>query len=72
MSYENTQCPCGGKKLIETMLCVECEQSLGGSFDRRRMEDPTASWEDRRASAIRLLTVARKRQAALPLAYSLR
>lgn len=72
MSYENNQCPCGGKKLIETMLCVECEQSFAGCFDRRCMEDPTVSWEDRRAAAIRLLAVARKRQASLPLAYSFR
>lgn len=28
MSYENTQCPCGGKKLIDTMLCSECEAFL--------------------------------------------
>ena len=76
MSYENNQCVCGGKKPTETMLCDECEAAVAGSFDRKRMDDKTASYEDRRRSAIFVLSVCRKRKhqqqaALLPLAFRL-
>jgi hypothetical protein len=35
MSYENTSCPCGEKKLTDTMLCAACETAVGGSYDRK-------------------------------------
>jgi len=70
MSYENNKCPCGGRKLTETMLCDECEKAVAGTFDRLRMDDKSAILEDRRRSAIRVLAVARKRQGSLPLAFS--
>lgn len=71
MSYENTHCVCGGQKLRETFLCAACEQSVTGTFDRTRMDDASAPWEDRRSAAIRVLAQARQRQCnRLPLAFS--
>lgn len=69
MSYDNTHCPCGGKKMTETMLCPECEVAVAGTFDRQEMDNPHASFEKRRNAAIRVLAVARRRTAKLPLAY---
>jgi hypothetical protein len=70
MSYENTHCPCGGEKARETMICPECEAAVAGTYDRKRMDDPLATWEQRRRSAILVLAVSRQRRKAdLPLAY---
>lgn len=62
MSYENTKCPCGGKKPTETMLCADCENAVAGTYDRVLMDNPNAGFGDRRRSAIRVLSVARRRQ----------
>ena len=43
------------------MLCGACEDHVAGSFDRSRMDDLTAPWAQRRAAAIRVLAVSRKR-----------
>jgi len=43
------------------MLCAECEQYVAGSFDRRRMDDETSTWAQRRAAAIRVLSAVRTR-----------
>jgi hypothetical protein len=72
MSYENTQCVCGGRKLTDTMLCADCEKAVEGTFDRREMENPAATWEQRRNAAIRCLAVARRRNPSLPLTYACR
>ena len=61
MSYENEKCPCGDKKLTDTMLCGACEAVVAGTFDRVEMVDPAASFESRRNAAIRVLSVARRR-----------
>jgi hypothetical protein len=61
MSYEDTNCPCGGRKERETMLCQLCEQHVAGSFDRRRMDDESSTWGQRRAAAIRVLAAVRTR-----------
>jgi hypothetical protein len=61
MSYENTQCPCRGQKLPETMLCPDCETAVAGTYDRREMDNPAAPLEARRAAAIRILAVSRRR-----------
>lgn len=71
MSYKNTRCPCGGQKLTETMLCPACETAVAGTYDRREMDNRAAPLEARRAAAIRLLAVSRRRQSRLPLAYGL-
>lgn len=61
MSYDTTQCPCGGRKQVDTMLCDACELALAGTHDRNRMDDPTANWSARRSAAIRVLAQARRR-----------
>lgn len=67
MSYDNTQCPCGGRKLVETMLCAECERTFASAPDRRRMDDTTADWSVRRSAAILVLAQARRRRLGLKL-----
>lgn len=63
MSWENTDCPCGGKKERETMLCPDCvahfqkeRPSLFDYLDTRR------PLESRRSSAIILCSLARRRK----------
>jgi len=61
MSYEDTNCPCGDRKLTDTMLCDACMADLA---DRREMAI-FRSGEDvgtRRHSAIMLLALARGRK----------
>lgn len=72
MAYENNKCPCGGRKLTDTMLCADCEKAVGGTFDRTQMDNPNESFEARRNAAIRVLSVSRRRNASLPLAFSVR
>ena len=62
MSYDNTHCVCGGRKLVETMLCGDCETFVSSKPERARMDDPTATWEARRGAAIRVLAQARRRK----------
>lgn len=61
MSWENTECPCGGEKLRETMICALCEAMVAGTYDRQRMDDPAVPLEQRRAAAIRVLAASRRR-----------
>jgi hypothetical protein len=63
MSYEDTSCPCGGKKERETMLCNDCEQYLADHPAMKVFRDKSDSAESRRHAATILLTVARKRKA---------
>ena len=71
MSYENTSCPCGEKKLTDTMLCAACETVVAGSYDRKAMDDHREPFELRRHAAMRVLAVSRRRRtaSALPLAF---
>jgi hypothetical protein len=62
MSYENTSCPCGGKKPTDTMLCDDCEAYLANHPAMKYFKDPRESVESRRQSAIILVTVARGRK----------
>lgn len=55
MSYENTSCPCGEKKLTDTMLCAACETVVAGSYDRKAMDDHREPFELRRHAAMRVL-----------------
>jgi hypothetical protein len=70
MSYENTFCPCGGKKLPDTMLCADCETAFADRRERQTMNDLTVGVELRRHAAIVLVSLARsrKRQPYLPAA----
>lgn len=67
MIYENTQCPCGGTKPAETMLCDECVALFQSRPEWREFQDPTLPLEYRRHAAIVLLSLAgdRKRMAAV-------
>jgi hypothetical protein len=61
MSYENTQCPCGGHKPRETMICPACEIACAG-HDLIRYRDDQSPVESRRNAAIRILAKARRRK----------
>ncbi len=61
MSYENKDCVCGDKKPAGTMLCTGCEQAFSNLPEMRTFKDTLASDEVRRPAAIRLLSLARRR-----------
>ena len=71
MSYENTDCPCGGKKPRETMICQECERQFADTYEMKIVRDTTEAPWARRPAAIRLLSMARKRTRRLPLQYAM-
>ena len=75
MSYESNQCPCGGRKERETMLCQACLDHMAERhpFELRHWQDPNERMETRRSSAIRLLAAARRRKSSreFPLTYRL-
>lgn len=70
MSFENTQCPCGGTKERETLICRDCLTQFTGSMELAIYQQHDGRTESRRAAAIRLLAMARKRQRKLALAFS--
>jgi len=61
MSYENTSCPCGGKKLPDTMLCEECESTFKDRREMTEFKDGTLPVMFRRNAAMILLSLARSR-----------
>lgn len=68
MSYHDTNCPCGGKKETDTMLCEDCAAALQDHPSMAVFRDKSESTESRRHSAIVLVTLARKRRRAqLPM-----
>lgn len=69
MSYENTSCPCGGRKERETMLCAPCVAATDGTADAVIIADSTRPWQARRNAAIRLIATARKRHQKLALKF---
>jgi ribosomal protein L32 len=69
MSYENTECPCGGKKQRETLVCAECERQFADTYEMKSFRDLTEPPWSRRPSAIRLLSMARRRNRRLPLQF---
>lgn len=62
MSYDNTICPCGGKKPLETMLCDECNAAFKDHPSMKAFMDDQASLPYRRQAAIVLVSLARKRK----------
>jgi hypothetical protein len=68
MSYESTACPCGGKKERETMICDPCKAfaSITAANDLALYEDHRIPTATRRAMAIRILAIARRRGSANP------
>ena len=69
MSYENTACPCGGKKERETMICADCQIAFADTREMKTVNDTTEPPWSRRPAAIRLLAMARRRNKRLPLAF---
>ena len=63
MSYQDTNCACGRRKLTDTLLCYACLQAFGGREEAAVYEDPQSPREQRRTAAIRLLAMARRRHA---------
>ena len=61
MSYENSNCPCGGKKLTDTLLCPACEDLFKSHRDRSAMWDRKLPFDARRQAAIRVLAMSRRR-----------
>jgi hypothetical protein len=72
MSYENTSCPCGGRKKRETMICDPCKAFIASApcNDLDFCEDHRNPVEKRRAMAILILAAARRRGKRLPLTFS--
>jgi hypothetical protein len=69
MAYENRECPCGGKKERETMLCQACQETFHDTVEVAALNQ---EWpvEARRNAAIRLLSMARRRKSmSLPLIF---
>lgn len=62
MSYENTNCPCGGKKPTDTMLCDDCLAAFADRPEMATLNQRTASFEYRRHAAIILISLARQRK----------
>ena len=69
MSYENTNCPCGGRKERETMLCSTCVAYTAATIEAAVMSDASRTWQTRRNAAIRLIATARKRHQKLALKF---
>lgn len=70
MSYEDTNCPCGGKKERDTMLCDRCESDLAQHPSMPVFKNLENALESRRHAAIVLLSLSRglgrKRQLTPP------
>lgn len=62
MSYEGTVCPCGGKKLGNTMLCDGCVSEFGQHPSMADFRDGKLSTDTRRHAAVTLLALARGRK----------
>jgi hypothetical protein len=72
MSYEDTNCPCGGKKDRETLICAECQKQFADTYEMRTFNNATEPPWSRRPAAIRLLTMARRRKSRPELGLSYR
>jgi hypothetical protein len=65
MAYDDMNCPCGGTKMRETMLCLACETHLANHPEMRVLRDAIGySVNLRRTAAITLLSIARRRTKA--------
>lgn len=61
MSYEDTICPCGGKKERDTMLCPQCETDLADHPSMKVFKDMGAGIASGQHAAIVLLALSRSR-----------
>jgi hypothetical protein len=62
MSFENSNCPCGGKKPNDTMLCDDCVSAFSNRRELAEYQDGKLPLEWRRNAAIILVTLARSRR----------
>lgn len=62
MSYHDTNCPCGGKKGTDIMLCDDCLTTFADHPSMKVFNDPSFGLDARRQAAIILITLARKRR----------
>ena len=61
MSYENTKCPCGGRKERETPFCGDCEVAFANRPEMDIYLNPEYSREARRNANITLVILAHRR-----------
>ena len=64
MSYDDAQCPCGGRKDPGTMLCPACVAYLTDDYDYGKFLDLTLPANVRREHAIRSIRKIRGRRRA--------
>jgi hypothetical protein len=69
MSYENTECPCGGTKERETIICQACRLQFAEAIELDAMDNLKFPMETRRSAAIRVLAMARKRNKRLAFTF---
>lgn len=62
--YEDTQCPCGGKKAPMTMLCDACLEAFEGHPSMAVFNDRQAPTNARHHAAIILCSLSRVRKSA--------
>lgn len=62
MSYEGTICPCGDKKLGNTMLCDGCMSAFEQHPSMVDFKNDKLCQDTRRHAAMTLLTLARGRK----------
>lgn len=62
MSYENTICPCGGKKKPDTLLCAGCLEFFKRRSELRVFKDQREPREYRAQAARILCALAKKRK----------
>lgn len=62
MSYEDTNCPCGGKKPTDTMLCDPCEEHLKDRREMAEYRNLSLPTDYRRSAAVILVSLARRRK----------
>jgi hypothetical protein len=62
MSYEDTKCPCGDKKPVDTMLCDVCMETFKDRKEMGFFKDGNEPVESRRHAATILLALSRGRK----------
>ncbi len=62
MAYEDTNCPCGDKKLTDTMLCPACQAHFAERRELAEYQDGNLPVEYRRNAAVILVSLARRRK----------
>lgn len=62
MSYEDTRCPCGNKKEMQTMLCPDCVETYRDTEEYKDFVSHDLKAQHRRYAAITLVNKARWRK----------